>query len=207
MIKIIYGVILFLYSISLGFSCIPYSPNEIIIWVYQWEFWCKNPEDNSTRHCIALAGIIKPFWLKDSKFGEFYFLQKYGHADYEENFDLRWYNTGDTIITIASANNWNYEKYFAVSEIAKLIWSGSNMQIVDKQWSIMDWWKKLWQCGNFRPDDVMNERDLITKLSKINWIHPKVEENKVPTYEAVSILVLWVIMLGSIYFFRRDREK
>lgn len=165
--KIIFFWIFLSFSIfSTSFACMPPSPSEIIVWTYEWKEDIIHPDENFREwrniDFIKITDTKKPFWRNYSKLWKYYFL----HSDNNDvNFDLSNYKKWDQIIILSDYNNWNYEEYFAVYKIWKLVrdinWE---LDIVDTKWLSKDWWKSMWWCWNYKDESVMNKEELL------NWV-------------------------------------
>lgn len=177
----------------------PFSPNELIIWTYVWTEDRVHPDEsfreNRIIQFIKIENVRKVFDLELDNVWKYYFL----HSDNNEaNFSLKKYNIWDKIIAIANYNNWNLEDYFAVYEIGKLVKINGNLEIIDSEWTKKDWWKSLWWCGNHKPNNVMNKRDLLKKLDYLNLNNIESIKNE----KFLNIFyIFWIILFSILLIF------
>ena len=155
-------LVLFIFSNTTN-ACMPFTPELIIVWKYNWLIEWKLPYEMSSKwefQFIDIENIEKPFSTSYFKTWKHYFIDTW-------RVDFEGFNIWDTIITISDHNNWDYEDYFQVLEVWR-IWCKNNDEfyIENKQWYFKSFWKVLWQCWNYRPDDVMSEEELVEKIKE-----------------------------------------
>lgn len=194
--KVILLVILFFSFFQTSFACMPFFPNELLIWTFEWVENRVHP-DKSFREWrniqfIKVSDVKKPldnYW----EIGKYYFL----HSDNNDvDFDVNKYKKWDQVIMISNYNNWNYEDYFAVYQIGKLIRKkNEELDIVDTQWNFKDWWKSLWQCWNYKPDDVMDKKDLLYQVAYFIDVGVPFDKNSLTSsvvYSSNSSIVYYI---------------
>lgn len=159
--KLILLIILFFSLIQKSFACMPFSYSEIIIGTYEWTEIKTHPSWNKLDF-IYISNTKKPLVWNYNKIWKYYFVAH----DNDRRFSFSNYKRWDLVIMIADSNNWNYEDYFAVYELGKLVRKTNwELDIVNMQWYIKDWGKSMWQCWSFKPDDVMDKEKLLYKIS------------------------------------------
>ncbi len=178
------------------FACIPFSPQELIIATYNWKEERIHPDENFREwrkiQFIKLGNVKKPFAESYNKKGKYYFL----HSDNDNiNFDLKNYQIWDQIIAISDYNNWNFDEYFAVYEIGKLVYKNWNYEIQNSQWNMKKWWKNLWQCWNYKPENVMDEKQLLQEIASYIdiWVSKQDIKN---SDKFLYIIIFWFIFLS-----------
>jgi hypothetical protein len=176
--KIILTILFLLFQINTTSACIPHSTANLIIWIYEGIETKKHP-DWSTLQFIKLKDVSKPFAWNYPKLWKYYFLHS---DDNQAKYNMDKYIQWDLIVAIADSNNWSYEDYFAVYEIGKIVSVNEKVDIQEKQWTIKNWWKNLWWCWNFKPDEAMSEQKLLEELSK------KIELKQVTTEQSFWLL-------------------
>lgn len=150
---------------AISTACMPHTPSLIITWTYKWSKIDTLPyrfygEDRSVEF-IDISNVGKPFAENYTKLWKKYFI--------EEEFDDSEYQDWDFIIMLADYINGSdiiLETYFSIFEIAKLECDNNTLSITYPQWITKQWWENLWQCGNYTPEWVMDEKELLQKLQE-----------------------------------------
>lgn len=162
--KIILLTIIFFSLISTSNACIPHSTERIIIWTYNWIKKWTHPDLKTIVQYLDVSDLRSPLSKYNKKIWKYYYL----HSDDEEiksSMLMKDYNPWDFIIMVADYNDWAYEEYFAVYELGKLVNINWKLDIVDEIGTLKDWWKNMWQCGNYKDDNAMNKQELLDKLA------------------------------------------
>lgn len=146
-------------------ACMPHTPSLIITWTYEWSKTDTLPyrfyDDERSVEFIEISNTGKPFAGSYTKLWKKYFI--------ETEFDASQYQEGDSIIMLADYINGSdiiLETYFSVFEIAKLECINDILTLIHPQWMTKDWGKNLWQCWNYTPNWVMDEKELLQKLQE-----------------------------------------
>ncbi len=199
--KILLWIILFLYSAT-SYACMPFSPSEIIIGIFEWTHMETHPNWKKLEF-IDISNTKKPLAGEYSKIWKYFFVA----SDNNRKISFSNYKKWDPIIIIADYNDWTYEDYFAIYEIWRLTRTIDNsLDIVDTEWYIKDWWKSMWQCGNFRPDNLMTKQELLNQITYYQGM-PLYEE-KISIQLSILIWLITLIFLVILFFIkRRDSSK
>lgn len=165
-----------LFITQTSFACMPFFPTLIIVWTFEWVESGTYPEWEKLTF-VNISDIKRPFASDYFKNWKYYSL-----GTNETNFDLSNYKKWDLIIGIADSENWNYEEYFTIFDIWKLIIGKDwKLNIVDTQWYHKDenWWKPIWWCWNYKSEWVMDKEELLYKISNyLNiWSQRYIENN------------------------------
>ena len=205
--KLFLTILFLIFQTTITFACMPHSPANLITWIYEGIETKKHP-NWSILQFIKLKDVKKPFALDYTKLWKYYFL----HSDNNDaDFSMKNYKNWDQIIAIADYNDWSYEDYFAVYEIGKLELLKDKLVIYEKQWTIKNWWKNLWWCWNHRPNNVMDEKDLLKEISGYIdiWIS---NDNLKNIDRKIYFIIFWFIFLVIIlllsfkkYVFKKHR--
>ncbi len=187
--KLLLIILLLLFQIPTSFACMPHSPSNLVTWIYEGVEYKKHP-DWSTQQFIKLKDITKPLAWNYTKIWKYYYLHS---DDNQAIFMMNNYFPWDNIIAIADYNNWDYEDYFAVYEIGKIVSVNGKLDIRDNQWTIKNWWKKLWWCWNYRPNNVMDERELLDKIGK----NIEIQKSSVWTWFWFMNYVSWAFLIDK----------
>lgn len=160
---IIFLTIVLLISINTTNACMPFSPESIVIWEYNWKIENKLPYGNYSVwkfQFINFKDAEKPFSTSYKKLWKHYYIDT-------SIIDLQNYKNWDLIISISDYNNWDYDDYFKIYEIWKISCKNyDDFFIENKQWMKGSFWKEMWQCGNYKPDNVQSEQELLEKIKQ-----------------------------------------
>jgi hypothetical protein len=144
-------------------ACMPFTPESIVIWEYngiiEKEFPYERFEEWEYQF-IDFNRVEKPFSKLYMKLWKYYYIDT-------SRIDLKDYKNWDLIITISDYSNWDYEDYFGVFEMWKISCNNNDDFFIENiQWYIKSFWKEAWQCGNYRPDNVQSEEELLEKIKE-----------------------------------------
>lgn len=182
------------------FACMPHSPSIVIIWDYRWTKSDYLPyrfygEERKVQF-VKVSNEEKPFAKEYTKLWKKYFI--------EEDFDSSKYKKGDTIIMLADYINGSdiiLESYFNIFEIAKLSCNNNSLSIEYPQWNSKQWWKNLWQCGNYKPEWVMDEKELLSNLNELyNFCENNETQSMYKKWENTDIHSI-AFFFGGIFLF------
>ncbi len=170
----------------------PFSPNQIIIWTFEWIETKLHPNGESLDF-IDISDAKKPIAWNYRKTWRYYFVAQ----DNYRKFSFSEYKKWDPIIMIADYNNGEYEEYFAVYEIWKLIReSDGTLNITNEQWYTKDWWKSLWRCGNYKPDNVMDKQDLLNQIAYFIDVWVPLEYTEYTKYH-IFYYISWAFLIDK----------
>lgn len=171
-------VILF-FLLNTADACMPNSPESIVVWEYNWIIEKEFPYERYEKWEYQFVDFIneeKPFSKSYMKLWKYYYIDT-------SRIDLKDFNRWDLVITISDYDNWNYEDYFGIFEIWKISCKNKDEFFIEnKQWAINKFWKEMWQCGNYRPDNVMSEEELLEKIKGKYKTCDEINKNKSSNY-------------------------
>lgn len=190
--KILFLIVILLFGTQVSFACMPFSYNLITVWVFEWIEKKIHPYEWEMDF-IYFSDIKKPFPVEYLNTWKYYYL-----STYYRKFDLSNYKKWDLIITITDSTNWSYEDYFSVYEIWKLVLNTKGeLDIIDPQWYIKDRSKTFWQCGNYKPDNVMDKDDLLYKVSDYLNIWIQSRNKKIATILWITSIITSINIINS----------
>lgn len=140
-------------------ACAPFSPNLITVWEYNWTYEKEFPYEISWRKIfVNLDNKEKIFWNNYLDFGKYYYVNT-------DRINIDKYKKWDLLIAVADYNNWDFEEYFEIYEVWKISCKNDDEFFIEyKEWKKTSFWKEMWYCWNYEPEDVMSEEELLGKI-------------------------------------------
>lgn len=185
--KISTVILLSIFLLQYTLACLPPSPHDIILGTFQWEYVADFPKNyfntqtgNVQAKYLSLTNIEKPFTKQDLKGYTVSMynpnIWKYFFYDVINNNtsikfslkkeDIKNLSKWDTIIALSFLINGRFSDYYSISSLWKLECKGKNLVIKNIGENKLNWEKETWQCGNYKPDNVLSKQELLAKLQQ-----------------------------------------